>query len=112
MKRYEIEIAIVTQLLYVMEQRGWKVVAVDDGGDEDVEVKNIAEALDAVLSVEESLVRFLKDDRLHSVHIILGNGHECLVDHSCSHKDDFEQLMDTHVYPFCEQFTELGHATL
>ena len=40
-RRQEIELIIITYLVTVMDERGWKVYAIDDGGDEDVSPKNL-----------------------------------------------------------------------
>ena len=51
-RRQEIELTIVTYLVTVMDERDWKVYAIDDGGDEDVSPKNLKDVIDTVLSVE------------------------------------------------------------
>ena len=104
-RRQEIELTIVTYLVTVMDERGWKVYAIDDGGDEDVSPKNLKDVIDTVLSVEYSVIRFEKNKRKHAAVIVLGNsGYDCICDHSASDNDDFEQIMDEVVYPFCELY--------
>ena len=106
-RRQEIELTIVTYLVTVMDERGWKVYAIDDGGDEDVSPKNLKDVIDTVFSVEYSVIRFEKNKRKHAAVIVLGNsGYDCISDHSASDNDDFEQIMDEVVYPFGELYEE------
>ncbi len=106
-RRQEIELTIVTYLVTVMDERGWKVYAIDDGGDEDVSPKNLKDVIDTVFSVEYSVIRFEKNKRKHAAVIVLGNsGYDCISDHSASDNDDFEQIMDEVVYPFGELHEE------
>ena len=106
-RRQEIELTIVTYLVTVMDERGWKVYAIDDGGDEDVSPKNLKDVIDTVFSVEYSVIRFEKNKRKHAAVIVLGNsGYDCISDHSFSPSDDFGQIMDEVVYPFGELYEE------
>ena len=106
-RRQEIELTIVTYLVTVMDERGWKVYAIDDGGDEDVSPKNLKDVIDTVFSVEYSVIRFEKNKRKHAALIVLGNsGYDCISDHSASDNDDFGQIMDEVVYPFGELYEE------
>ena len=106
-RRQEIELIIITYLVTVMDERGWKVYAIDDGGDEDVSPKNLKDVIDTVFSVEYSDIRFEKNKRKHAAVIVLGNsGYDCISDHSASDNDDFEQIMDEVVYPFGELYEE------
>ena len=106
-RRQEIELTIVTYLVTVMDERGWKVYAIDDGGDEDVSPKNLKDVIDTVFSVEYSVIRFEKNGRKHAAVIVLGNsGYDCISDHSASDNDDFGQIMDEVVYPFGELYEE------
>ena len=106
-RRQEIELTIVTYLVTVMDERGWKVYAIDDGGDEDVSPKNLKDVIDTVFSVEYSVIRFEKNGRKHATVIVLGNsGYDCISDHSFSPSDDFGQIMDEVVYPFGELYEE------
>ena len=106
-RRQEIELTIVTYLVTVMDERGWKVYAIDDGGDEDVSPKNLKDVIDTVFSVEYSVIRFEKNKRKHAAVIVLGNsGYDCISDHSASDNDDFERIMDEVVYPFGELYGE------
>ena len=106
-RRQEIELIIITYLVTVMDERGWKVYAIDDGGDEDVSPKNLKDVIDTVFSVEYSVIRFEKNKRKHAAVIVLGNsGYDCISDHSFSPSDDFGQIMDEVVYPFGELYEE------
>ena len=106
-RRQEIELTIVTYLVTVMDERGWKVYAIDDGGDEDVSPKNLKEVIDTVFSVEYSVIRFEKNKRKHAAVIVLGNsGYDCISDHRFPPSDDFGQIMDEVVYPFGELYEE------
>ena len=108
-RRQEIELTIVTYLVTVMDERGWKVYAIDDGGDEDVSPKNLKDVIDTVLSVEYSGIRFEKNKRKHAAVIVLGNsGYDCISDHSASDNDDFGQIMDEVIYPFGELYEGEG----
>lgn len=46
-RRQDIELIIITHLVTVMDERGWKVYAIDDGGDEDVSPKNLKDVRQA-----------------------------------------------------------------
>ena len=106
-RRQEIEPTIVTYVVTVMDECGWKVYAIDDGGDEDVSPKNLKDVIDTVFSVEYSVIRFEKNGRKHAAVIVLGNsGYDCISDHSFSPSDDFGQIMDEVVYPFGELYEE------
>lgn len=74
-RRQNIELIIITYLVTVMDERGWKVCAIADGGDEDVSPKNLKEVIDTVFSVgysvEYSVIRFEKNGRKHAAVISL-----------------------------------------
>ena len=106
-RRQEIELIIITYLVTVMDERGWKVYAIDDGGDEDVLPKNLKDVIDTVFSMEYSIIRFEKNERKHAAVIVLGNsGYDCISDHSFSPSDDFEKIMDRVIAPFCELYED------
>jgi hypothetical protein len=55
--------------------------------------------------VDEAQIRFCKGDVRHNVLIVLGNdGWDCIADFSFGVEDDFEEIMDTVVGPFCDTF--------
>ena len=106
-RRQEIELIIITYLVTVMDERGWKVYAIDDGGDEDVSPKNLKDVIDTVFSVDYAIIKFEKNERIKSAVIVLGNcGYDCISVHSASDNDDFEQIMDEVIAPFCELYEE------
>ena len=108
-RRQEIELIIIAHLVTVMDERGWKVCAIDDGGDEDVSPKNLKDVIDTVFSVDYAIIKFEKNKRKHAAVIVLGNsGYDCISDHSFSPSDDFEQIMDEVVYPFGELYEGEG----
>jgi len=98
-ERSEIERKIVAFLFNTMAAYGWNVDYIFDG-EYNVRYADWTEAavLDTVLSVDESLIRFMKSAMRRSVRIILGNdGYDCIADHSLSDtyqiEDDFEVVM-------------------
>lgn len=119
-KRQEIERKVVRKLIRSMKDAGWVITRINDGGepDEDTLNPNETEAMDAVFGVDESTIYFHKASpfrgkpggKTHFAVIILGNdGWDCIADHSCSNHalayDDFEQVMDKVVYPYCDKLS-------
>lgn len=93
--RQALERLIVQNLIDGALAAGWRVPFVDDGGDELVKCKTVTEAMDAVFSVDECWIHFVgpKVDKRHTVAIILGNGIDCVSDHSIG--EDFQRdVMD------------------
>ena len=99
-KRIELEKKIVRHLIRTMKANNWNVFAVDDGGDELETVKGEKEAMEAVFAVDEATLHFFNSEPKgtygvrHSVLIVLGNGIDCIADHSYSESDNFVKLMD------------------
>lgn len=97
-ERAEVERKIVAHLFTTMAAYGWNVDYIFDGL-ENVRYADWTEAavLDTVLSVDESSIRFAKSAMRRSACIILGNGCDCIADHSLSDtsmpNDDFEAVM-------------------
>jgi len=98
-ERAEVERKIVAHRFTTMAAYGWNVDYIFDG-EYNVRYADWTEAavLDTVLSVDESLIRFMKSAMRRSVRIILGNdGYDCIADHSLSDtyqiEDDFEVVM-------------------
>ena len=87
--RCKLERAIVRALIQSCASAGFVPHSVDDGGDEDVRVKNEDEAFDAVFSVDESRIRFRAESdkrkvpKVHSVLLIGGNGEDIISDWHC-----------------------------
>ena len=113
-ERAEVERKIVAHLFTTMAAYGWNVDYIFDG-EYNVRYADWTEAavLDTVFSVDESLIRFAKSAMRRSACIILGNGCDCIADHSLSDtyqiEDDFEvvmKLVDT--YSTSLQPTEAG----
>jgi len=97
-KRSEIERKIVAFLFNTMAQHDWHIDYIFDGED-NVRHADWTEAavLDTVFSVDESSIRFAKSAMRRGACIILGNGCDCIADHSLSDtskpNDDFEAVM-------------------
>jgi hypothetical protein len=96
-KRIELERKIVRHLIRTMKKNDWRLYGVDNG-DGVRFVNGEKEAMEAVFAVDESSIHFfcnLEDSsNRHSVLIILGNGIDCIADHSYSESDNFVKLMD------------------
>lgn len=90
----DLEKRIIRHMCKVLAEGGWLPFAVDDGGDEVEHVSTVEEVIDVVFAVEEAWVLFRKEERRHSVYLILGNGEDVVCDHTLSNKDDFGELMD------------------
>ena len=100
----EIERRVITHLITTMRDNGWSIKYIGDG-EENVRCEDHNEALDTVFSVDESNIVFVKDGKRRQVVVVLGNGADCLADHSDPGEDDeFVQIMDNLVYPYCDQF--------
>ena len=97
-ERAEVERKIVAHLFTTMAAYGWNVDYIFDG-EYNVRYADWTEAavLDTVLSVDESSIRFAKSAMRRGACIILGNGCDCIADHSLSDtskpNDDFEAVM-------------------
>ena len=97
-ERAEVERKIVAHLFTTMAAYGWNVDYIFDG-EYNVRYADWTEAavLDTVFSVDESLIRFAKSAMRRGACIILGNGCDCIADHSLSNPnnpdDDFEAVM-------------------
>lgn len=85
-QRMALERLIVRHLIDTAIKAGWKASAVDDGGDERVPCANADEAMEAVFAVDESYIYFTKDvdgkKAKGMAVIVLGNGIDCISDHS------------------------------
>lgn len=116
-QRQEIERKVVRHLIRAMKEKGWKILYINDGGEDDENIHNPNEtlAMDTVFSVAESWIFFSKplpDGRKikHMAYIVLGNdGYDCIADHGCALKDepldDFEQIMEE-VQAYADKFCE------
>lgn len=109
-KRQKIERKIIRHLIRTMKANNWNLLWVHNG-EEKIQLSTETEALDHVFSVDESTIAFQKianDSKItRSAYIVLGNdGWDCIADHSLSstalQDDDFEIIMDTIIYPYCE----------
>jgi heme-degrading monooxygenase HmoA len=84
-RRIETERLIVSKLIDVAAEHGWKPHSVWDS-EEEVRARTKAEALDAIFAVDESTLRFVHPDngtRQRGVLIVLGNGIDVISDYSC-----------------------------
>lgn len=109
-QRQAVERKVVRHLVRAMKARGWQAAAVNDG-EEVVKCKTEKDVMDAVFSVDESHIRFVKDGIRRTAFIVLGNdGWDAICDHSCSSPDvpgdDFEQIMSSVVDPYCSSLEE------
>jgi hypothetical protein len=88
----EIETRIINKMFDVLAGRGWHAVEVFDGED-DIETTDRAQILQIVFDVEFSGIRFQKDDRIHTVTLVTGNGWDVIADYGYSESDDFDPAM-------------------
>ena len=97
-QRIEVERKVVAFLFNTMARHNWRVDYIFDGGG-NVRYADWTETavLDTVFSVDESSIRFAKSAMRRGACIILGNGCDCIADHSLSDtyqiEDDFEVVM-------------------
>jgi len=100
-QRLDIERKVVRKLIRVAKARGWTPVRVDCG-DTLTTSPLESDILDAVFSVDESVVRFRKDGvrGVHCAVIILGNdGYDCIADASSS--PEWDEVTEE-VWDYCE----------
>lgn len=101
-KRQEIEKRLVRKLVREMKAGGWDACRVWDGG-ENVKCGSEGDVMDAVFSVDDSGIRFVKvladgSKIARGAAIVLGNdGYDAIADYSLSDpacpEDDFEVVM-------------------
>lgn len=110
--RQALERLIVQNLIDGALAAGWRVPFVDDGGDELVKCKTATEAMDAVFSVDDSIIHFVgpKMNKRYCVYIILGNGIDCVSDHSVG--EEFERDVMDPSTAFMESLDDGGAAAL
>lgn len=93
-----IEKTMILKAIRAAKAAGFNVTGVDDGGDL-VPCRTEEETLSTVDSVDDSVIYFKKDaegaqpERRASLVVVLGNGEDCLVDHSLT--PGFGEAMDT-----------------
>lgn len=101
---------VVRKLVKELDKAGWKAVAVFDG-EETVKTNTLKAVIDNVFSVDDSQIIFRKAvvpfaPQRRVVCIVLGNGADCIADHSCSREglpvDDFEAVIDGAVMPYID----------
>ncbi len=89
---------LVWSLLKHLQQHGWVVTAVDDGGDSVIQVSDHLAVMEHVFSVDESLIKVRKGDgRRHAICFVLGNdGWDAISDCSCPDPDPdgFNAMME------------------
>ena len=110
--RQALERLIVQNLIDTALAAGWFVPFVDDGGDELVKCTTAKEAMDAVFSVDECWIHFVGPNmkKRHTVAIILGNGVDCVSDHSIG--EDFQAAVMDPSNEFVESLESGGAAGL
>lgn len=100
-KRMALEREVVSKLIEVAAKHGYAITKVDDG-EERVKCSTPQEAIDAVFSVDESLMLFKHPDqpKVHCAFIVLGNdGHDAIADHSLG--EGWDDVM-AEVSAFCD----------
>ena len=112
-QRQETERKIVRHLIRSMKAKGWDLVWVHDG-EERNKVATETEAMEHVFGVDDSAIGFSKKmptgvTITKTAVIALGNGCDCIADHSCSDRerypeDDFEEVMNGEVTAYREKF--------
>lgn len=100
-----IERRIVRHLIRTMKVHGWRVVEVSYGIGKNVSMHGLEKkVMEAVLSVDNSIIRFENADGMRNhVFITLGNdGWNAISDYSCS--GDFPSIIEEEIYPCAEKF--------
>ena len=100
----DVEVKIVTKLFEMLEEEGWVLKMVDDGGDDYILVTTWSEALEVIDSVEWSVLFVTDGIQTSWVVLIPGNGVDLVSDYSCS-DPAFEALMERHA-DWVETLTE------
>ena len=83
---------IVKRMIESLEQKGWKLCAVDDGNNEWQPVTTSEEVLDIAFGVHEAIIRFEKEKHFNTVLVIPMNGNDVISDHS--NHNGFGKYMD------------------
>ena len=94
---------VVRHLIRSAKKAGYAVTGVYDGGDDRVQCRSEAAAMDAVFAVDESRIYFKHPDQPkgHCAVIILGNsGPECIAD--CSEGELWDDVMQE-VFDYCDK---------
>lgn len=114
-KRMAIERKVVRKLVREMKKGGWDAYGVNDG-EALVRCNKEADVMDAVFSVDESVIKFKKylaDGAVikRSAVIVLGNdGYDAIADCSVSNPeipdDNFDAVMDGPVSAYCDKLEE------
>lgn len=114
-QRIEMEKRIVRHLCDTLRSKGWIATHVNDGGDDDEPVSDTEEVVDAVFAVDTATIHFRKQvapgiGKTHFAMIVLGNdGYDCIADYSYSATDDFGEIMEGVIAPFCDELArEVG----
>lgn len=85
----ENEKKVLKHLIFLMEQKGWKIYAVDDGG----EFIKEGDFVEAATAVEMASLFFIdRNETKKSVCYISGNDWDCIADHDLG--DGFEEAMN------------------
>ena len=93
--RCYLERAVVANLLAFLHAHNWQPFRVYDGG-ETLSTTTPAAAMAAIFAVDDSTLWVRKGDATRSIAIVLGNGEDCIVDHSAPTHDPegFTAAMD------------------
>lgn len=109
--RQALERLVVQNLIDGALAAGWTVPSVDDGGDDRVKCATSKDVMDAVFSVDDSVIHFRKPTSgRHSAVIVLGNGLDCVSDHSVG--DAFQREVIGPSNAFIESLESEGAAGL
>jgi hypothetical protein len=88
---------VVNRLIKKLEEAGWQISWINDGGDEEILSQGDTEDKEAIFAVDECHVFFKKEGcKTHYVYLIHCNGDEVISDWSFSSgdPDGFDKLMD------------------
>ncbi len=91
-----IERRIVWNLIAYLERGGFRVVEVDDGGDENVSCADAKTAYDAIFAVDDATLFVAKGELgLHGIVLVGGNGEDVISDWSffADDHDGFNAIM-------------------
>lgn len=86
-ERMALEATIIRGLIRGLKAEGWLPISVYT--DEQEEVHNETETMDAVHSVDESTITFAKDGAAYGVLIIKGNGIDVICDYNVSRTNKY-----------------------
>lgn len=92
--RCYLERAVVANLIAHLQAAGFQPTGVNDGGDERIKTPDLKSAMEAIFAVDDSrlYVKREGDAKGHTIVLVLGNGEDCIADHSMG--PGFDEAMD------------------